>query len=475
MDAAHMGMYSVAFSHYAVLLSLVSSGVPLVMSSKTAKYRAEGTPHRERNLMSAGLILSITVGAAVWAAVFIFRDALSALFMNNKSIVILIALMPAIFFSGVGNAYKGIIWGQRKYLAVSVIELIEQLSRIIIGVIALFFITEYGKRAEAAAYSLSAACFISSVIYALKYRSGSGPLASAKNELVPLFVASAPITVMRIFSAVINSLIAIILPLRLTAAGYTQTEAMAAFGACVGMSFSLLFIPLTITGSLSMALVPELSEAMEKRNVESLRKQIQSAIKFSVIIASLIIPVFIANGRELGIAIFDNADAGEFLVKSAVIMIPLSVEQITSSMMNSLSLERKAFFNFLAGIILLAASLWFLPKYIGVDSLIVGMGLSMTLSSVLHIVSIKKRIGLPLTFLKPFAFSLLIAIIAGAAGILVRSIIISFMPATAAAYLGGGITLTFSFLMFVVFDLVDLSIVLPKARKKLPSGKPTGK
>ena len=73
-----------------------------------------------------------------------------------------------------------------------------------------------------------------------------GKVASPMKELKPLIASSAPITLMRTATSLINTLIAIILPARLVAGGLSSTEALSGFGELSGMSIPLIFIPSTV-------------------------------------------------------------------------------------------------------------------------------------------------------------------------------------------------------------------------------------
>ena len=137
----------------------------------------------------------------------------------------------------------------------------------------------------------------------------------SKKELLPLASSALPVTVMRATNSTINSLVSIILPLRLVASGLSSNDALSQFGATFGMSMPLLFIPTTLISSFILVLVPELSENYYKGQNETLKKNILKAIKISVFVACLFIPVFIAVGKEIGVAIYNNPVSGKYLTE----------------------------------------------------------------------------------------------------------------------------------------------------------------
>lgn len=176
-------------------------------------------------------------------------------------------------------------------------------------------------------------------------------------------------------------LIAIIIPLRLVAVGYTNEQALAAYGIAMGMTFPLLFLPSTIIGSLSMAIVPEISYNLESKNTIDVQNRIRSSIKFALFITACFLPAFIGLGEPIGEFLFNNTTSGYYLSYAAWIMIPLGINNIATSILNSLGLEAKGFINYIIGAGFLVFSIIFLPKYIGILALVWGMGLCMSVAA----------------------------------------------------------------------------------------------
>ena len=123
---------------------------------------------------------------------------------------------------------------------------------------------------------------------------------------------SAPITGIRIASSLIQPLISLVIPIRLIAAGYTQSQAVSLFGIATGMTMPLLFIPMTIIGSLSYALIPDLSSAHAKGDEKYITERVSVSIIFSMFTAFFIVPLFMGAGQKIGIFFFNNAQCGIF-------------------------------------------------------------------------------------------------------------------------------------------------------------------
>ena len=132
-----------------------------------------------------------------------------------------------------------------------------------------------------------------------------------------------------------------------------------------------------------------------------MKQQINSALQFTIFTSFLFIPVYIGIGIPITKFLFSNVTSGVYLMQAAFLMLPISLANITSSILNALNLEIKSFKNYILGSILLILSLWFLPQFIEVRALIYGMALCMASVSILNLRMIVKSTNSKFKVLKP--------------------------------------------------------------------------
>ena len=101
IGAQALGVYQVALSVFFVLLTATTSGIPLVISKLTAKYRANSQFRREASLTGAGLVLGILVALAICFVVLLLFYPISHLFADKRSAIVLLLLLPSLLFSSV--------------------------------------------------------------------------------------------------------------------------------------------------------------------------------------------------------------------------------------------------------------------------------------------------------------------------------------------------------------------------------------
>ncbi|MBR3790726.1 MAG: oligosaccharide flippase family protein [Clostridia bacterium] len=390
IGAEALGVFQVALSIFTVLLTFVASGLPLIISKLSSSLRAKGQVQKEGAMVSTALIASLVVAVSTCLIVLLFNGVLKTVFTDERCILILILLLPAVIFNAIYSTFRGWFWGQSNYLAVCLVELFEQVARIIIFVIMIGGALSVLDGAVTSAVSLTIACFFSAGLCTVLYFVYGGRLKKPKGFAKEIIKTSTPITFVRVVSSLIQPIIAIVIPLRLVAAGMGSADAMSLFGVAFGMTLPFLFIPSALIGSLGMALVPDLSTAVAQNDKGHIENRITASIVVSLFISFLFVPIYMGAGEGIGKFFFDNADCGKMLVWSAWIMVPIGLTNITSSILNSLGYEVKSMKNYIIGGVVMLVCIWVLPAYIGIYSVVVGMGLCMVISTVLNIRMINK-------------------------------------------------------------------------------------
>ena len=472
-----LGEYQVSFSIFMVLLTIISSGLPFVISRLTALYVAKKDKQSEHKIVTAGMIISFVCSIILCLLVLLFIPLLRNIFTDERCVTILILLLPALVFSSFYSSIRANFWGKSNYLALCSTELIEEIARVIIFIILISFIPFSTNGANLLAVSLSIACVFSAIVVMTYYLIKGGKLKFVKDKNIykQLIKKSTPITSVRIAGSLIQPLIALIVPLRLVSAGYTSAQAMSLFGIAMGMTLPFLFIPSTITGSLSTALVPDLSGAIAKNDTNHIKTRILSAIKVTIFVSVLFIPLYFGAGIYIGEFFYNNAQSGAMLASSSWVLLPLGLTNISSSLLNSLGYEIKSMRNYILGAIILVLSIWFLPKLIGINALIWAFGGCFIITCILNLKMISKIIKCKLNLTKQIIIQLLIVIPSASICSLTVNLLVHFMPlffALATSCTLGAICFT---LLCLVFNVVEIKPLLMKIKDKFKKKKKKSK
>lgn len=466
IGAEALGMYQVALSIFMVLLTVVSSGFTLIISRMTAGFRGSENKKEIGSLVTSSLFVGLAVSVFLCLVILLFRNLFANLFTDKNCINILIILLPSLIFSSVYSVFRGAMWGNDNYFGLCVSELLEQIVKIVVCVLILASGMTALQNAMTVAWSFTLSCLVSAFFVVLLYFFYGGKLSRPSSIYKKVIRQSAPITGVRVASSFVQPLIALILPAQLIAAGYTTNQAMSLYGVAMGMTFPFLFLPSALIGSLATALVPDISMALVQNDSEHIEKRVQSSILFSLFVSFLIVPVFIAIGDKFGVFIYDSLLSGKLLQFSAWIMVPMGLNNISSAILNSIGLEVKSFINYLFGAIFMFLAVLILPRYIGINALIIGMGMSTTVTTVLNLIMLKKRLKIKFELQKKFFLFVLFSIPTIVITSFLSAILAYVMPMFFNLVISTGVGILSFVGLCLVFNVVDISMFTVKIKEK---------
>jgi len=345
-------------------------------------------------------------------------------------------------------------------------ELLEQVLRIVVFALMAEWIFSSLDGALVAGLSMSVACVLSAIFVTIVYFCKGNRLVSPKICYKPLIKSATPVTGVRVASSLIQPIIAVLFPTMLVLAGYTSEQAMESYGMAMGMTFPLLFLPSTIVGALSFALIPDLSTAIAQKNDKLVNNRVATSLAFALFVSAFVIPFYIGCGEAIGAFLYDNISSGIYLSRSAWVMIPLGLSNITSSILNAFNLEVKSFVNNIIGGALLLIFVVAFSGIMGVDSLILGFGACMTITTMLNLIMLKKHKKLNFSLLKPLFLMILFLIPASLLAKWTYGVMLLCMPNVVALTLGACAGCGSFGLLCWIFKLVDVAGVLVKINLK---------
>lgn len=472
VGAEGLGVYQVASSIFIVLLTVISSGIPLIISRTSANFLVK-KEKGEGSFVNVSLVFTLIISIILSIIVIIFKDAFALLFTNKEYVYILIAFLPGLVFSSIYCVLRGVMWGKSNYFALCITEFYEQIVRILLALLMIDITFSAFKNALNLALSMSIACVFSMILTILLYFYYGGKIGKIKRGyLKPLVKQSLPITFMRVASSFIQPVVAIIIPLRLIGLGFTNSQALSLYGVAVGMTMPLLFVPTMIIGSLSTALIPDISTALAQNDKNHIEKRIDSSLFFALFISSLFIPFFLGAGEQIGQFLYDDILSGTLLQSSSWVLLPLGLTNISSGILNSLGLEKKSFINFVIGSVAMLLSLWFLPSLLGINALLWGLGINYLIISVLNLMMLRKSAKIKLNILKPVLKILLITLPCSALTSFVSSLAGLVFPLFISLALSGFVSVSSFILLSGVAGLIDIKVLLISVKDKIKSRMP---
>ncbi len=400
LGAEIIGIYQIACSIAGVFLTIVSSGLPLSISRFSAGFLAEKDYKKASKMVTSGTLISVGLAIIVCILTLVFKSVIIKLSASSLVASVLLALLPTIIATSLNVGFKGYLWGAQKHFENCFVDFVEQILKFVLILLLVSNAKSLEQGIINCALSVSIACVFATTLSMLFYFKNKGRFSNPKGYFKPLLKKSTPITLLRIASSLGGMFISFIMPLMLVKAGYSNEQAISLFGIALGMTLPLLYLPNTLVGSLCTALIPDLAKLKAENNMSEFSSKVKTSFVFSVFISLFLVPCFMSIGKEIGTFVYNNELSGVMLEYSALIMLPMGINDIASSVLNSLGYEVKSFKNYVFGSVFLVLCIFLLPKYFGIYALLIGMAGSLVISGYLNIKMIKKELNIEKLIIK---------------------------------------------------------------------------
>ena len=355
LGAEILGLYQIALSVLGLMSCVGSSGVPVTLSRLSAENDALGRRRDSDALTTLCLLASGGASLALTLASLAFPSVVEKLFSDPRCVPVFYACLPMLMTTSVYATLRGRFWGERNYGVFAATELLDEIAKIVLSVL---FITALGVTADAPvayAYALVAGDVIVVAVLCVCYFA-SGAKASRPHGARKVLASAAPLTAARLTGSAIGTLNSLMLPaLLVSLCGLTTAEATAEFGRASGMVMPLLFTPSSLTGSLAVVLIPELASMSASGSRDAVERTSAMAVKFAAAVSAFFFVIFCACGVPIGTLLYHDAVAGKYLSAASAAMIPMCVNGICASVLNSLGHEKATFAVGTVGALLLAA------------------------------------------------------------------------------------------------------------------------
>lgn len=411
-----MGIYQLLSPVLALSFSLCAAGIQTAISKYVAASVAKGNRKDSYRYLFTGLFLSLLLSVPCMLLLLMFSDFVAVHFLleaRTASMLRIIALsIPA---GAVHSCINGYYYGIKKTMLPSSTQLIEQFMRFFC-VLAADFLARRSHTVphiNAAVVGLvvgeCAAMLISLLaIYFRFYREEAGgkplpcPNAGDGRHTMPmsnaggfgisrfhavkdLLVLAFPLTVSRIVVNLLQSVEAVAIPSRLCRYGYDSVTALSVYGVLTGMALPLLFFPNALTGSMSLLLLPMVSEADARGNTDAVKNTTLKTIYSCLLLGAACTLFFFLSGPFLGRFLFHSELAGRYIRSLSLLCPFLYLCTTLSGILHGLGKAVSVFFVNVFSLSLRLLFVFFLIPAFGIDCYILSMVLSQLLSAFFYL------------------------------------------------------------------------------------------
>lgn len=398
IGANGLGLYQLVFPVFTLCLALSASGI------QTAISRFVAAEKDEKKYLYSGLLISLTISAVFSLGIYILAPWIASEILKEPRTEELLRLMTfALVPACVHSCFNGYYYGKKKSSIPSICQITEQLTRVFGTLIIYQVLSSQNLPLEPihAVWGLVISEIVGFLINLTSYLgcdctiTNSGKLRALghqyfgcpRDTFLPLITMAFPLTLNHVLMTLSHSVEHLLIPQQLVVYGYTSDEALGHFGILTGMAMSVIFFPGVITNSLSVLLLPRISEAKAAGDNNRVLDTIKGALCCGIALGSLCTFIFLFSSGWIGTYIFDNTLAG-FYVQILSILCPfMYTASLLSSIVNGLGYAALTLGCNLTGCVIRIAAIWFFMPTYGMYAYIVAMIVS-------HVVTTMELVGI---------------------------------------------------------------------------------
>lgn len=200
-----------------------------------------------------------------------------------------------------------------------------------------------------------------------------------------LLAIALPLTANRLVLNLMQSVETVSIPTQLKLYGYDSSTALSVYGVLTGMAMPLIFFPCALTGSVSVLLLPIISEKYALGDLKEVRRTTFRTIKYTTMLGIPCLLLFVVLGHWAGPVLFDSSLAGHFITTLGFICPFIYLGSTLSSILNGLGLTKQLFaMNVTALLIRLLFVYLAIPK-VGITGYLWGLLVSQLLLTLLYL------------------------------------------------------------------------------------------
>ncbi len=383
--AEGMGIYQLISPVLALSFALTVSGIQTAISKYVASETSTRNYHTSFRTLWAGFLLAMALSVAVALFIYLYADWIAGtLLLETRTAPLLRIIALSIPMATVHSCINGYFYGIRKTAIPAVSQLAEQICRVG-SVYLIYHLCRQHHRTPTISFAVvglvigESASMIVSVIailsrahqvfparnyqtaakqlqargshgnsYSLRSDNGCSSMSQSvtavyRRIMGQLLQLAVPLSANRLIINLLQSIEAIYIPNRLMAYGLSNADALGVYGVLTGMSLPLILFPSAITNSISVLLLPIVSEADASGNTSAVRRAIMTSIRYCLLLGFGCTAMFLLLGRTAGRLLFHSELAGSFILTLSFICPFMYIASTLNSILNGLGKTAQTF------------------------------------------------------------------------------------------------------------------------------------
>ncbi len=393
-----MGIYQLVNPVLSLSFSLTAAGYQTAISKFVAERTAKEN-HPSLKPMLVGFSISLPLSLLCSLVVFRLSDFIALnLLLEERTASMLRILAFSIPLSAVHSCVNGYFYGCKKAGVPAASQLVEQITR----VACVYALSSYAfskgsmPSINVAVYGLALGELVSMIVCIIAAYSCyvKNRRQTVSDSLIPMYLSilgmALPLTANRIVLNLLQSIESVSIPARLKLYGYDTTTALSVYGVLTGMAMPFIFFPNALTNSVSVLLLPIISENYALGNMEAVKKATIRTIKYCFLLGFFCMSIFFLLGDLAGTALFDSPLAGHFIRTLSFLCPFLYLDTTLSSILQGLGMAGRIFLMNLICLTLRLAFVFFAIPRFGITGYLWGILCSQIALGVLYLICLHR-------------------------------------------------------------------------------------
>ena len=337
-----MGLLSLGFGLHGVMLTVSTAGLGVAVSKVVSEYLERGQLCAVRQSMKLAVwgvaclaltVIFLTMVGAEWIGMRILGD--------GRISAGLCCLVPSVLFMGISYCLKGYFYAARKVWIPASSEFLEQAVKFLAISLLLKWFLPYGVAYGCAAVfaGISIGEFSSCLYLSLFYLRETKTLTSGE-EQGKIFGALLQVSFPSMLSSLAGSSLRMQEEVWIVSAlkrfGLSHAQAVSGLGVIHGMVMPMLVFPLTLLGSVTTLLVPEIARRNTLKDKGRLRRLVGKVYRAGLGIGTGVLLVFALFAPQLAQGIYHDTSIVPMVRSLSVLCPVMFLDSLSCSILNGL-------------------------------------------------------------------------------------------------------------------------------------------
>ena len=394
-----MGLLSLGFGLHGVMLTVCTAGLGVAVSKVVSEYLERKELTAVRQSMRLALWGVSCLGLSVMLLILLGAEWIAGTMLGDLRVSAgLCCLVPSVLFMGISYCLKGYFYAARKVWIPASSEFLEQAVKFVsISILLRYFLPKgvsYGCAAVFAGISIGE---FSSCLYLTLFYFAEIPHLRGGEKKKRVFPSLLQVSVPSMLSSLSGSALRMQEEVWIVSAlkrfGLSHGAAVSGLGVVYGMVMPMLVFPLTLLGSVTTLLVPEIARRNTGSDKTRLRRLVRKVYLAGLGIGMGVFFVFAAWGKPLAEGVYHDGSIAPMVQALAVLSPVMVTDSLSCAILNGLGKQVSLLIYSIMDSMLRLAAVYLLVPRFGLPALLVMIAVSNLFTCTLSLRAVREFCG----------------------------------------------------------------------------------